>query len=37
MTQRETLEELEGNTRDAYRLMVRDDVPDTYKVKEIAM
>jgi predicted RNase H-like HicB family nuclease len=33
--QRETLEELEDNLRDAYRLMIMDDVPDPYEVKEI--
>jgi predicted RNase H-like HicB family nuclease len=35
MTQGETLEELEENLRDAYRLMALDDVPDSYKIKEI--
>jgi predicted RNase H-like HicB family nuclease len=37
MTQGETLEELEENLRDAYRLMVMDDVPDTYEMKEIVL
>jgi len=37
MTQDETLEELEENLRDAYRLMFLDDVPDEYQVKEIAV
>ncbi len=35
MTQGETLEELEENLRDAYRLM--EDVPDSYEIKEIAL
>ncbi len=37
MTQGETLEELEENIRDAYRLMVLDDVPAEYQMKEIAV
>ena len=37
MTQGETLEELEANLKDAYRLMVLEDVPDGYQVKEIAL
>jgi predicted RNase H-like HicB family nuclease len=38
MTQGETLEELEENIRDAYRLMVMEDVPDEgYEIKEIAV
>jgi predicted RNase H-like HicB family nuclease len=37
MTQGETLEELEENLRDAYRMMVLDDVPEEYQVKEIAV
>lgn len=37
MTQGETFEELEENLRDAYRLMVMDDVPDRYETKEIAI
>jgi predicted RNase H-like HicB family nuclease len=37
MTQGETLEELEENIKDAYRLMVMDDVPEQYKVKAIAI
>ncbi len=36
MTQGETLEELEDNLRDAYRLMIMDDVTDSYEIKEIA-
>ncbi len=35
MTQGETIEELEENIRDAYELMVLDDVPDDYEMKEI--
>jgi predicted RNase H-like HicB family nuclease len=37
MTQGETLEELEENIKDAYRLMVMDDVPEEYQTKEIAL
>lgn len=37
MTQGETLEELEDNIRDAYKLMVMDDVPEQYEMKEIAL
>ncbi|KWT84100.1 type II toxin-antitoxin system HicB family antitoxin [Candidatus Magnetominusculus xianensis] len=37
MTQGETLEELEENIKDAYRLMVLEDIPGDYKVKEIAV
>ncbi|MEW6220098.1 MAG: type II toxin-antitoxin system HicB family antitoxin [Thermodesulfobacteriota bacterium] len=37
MSQGETLEELEENLRDAYRLMVMDDVPENYQLKEIAL
>jgi len=37
MTQGETLEELEENLRDAYRMMVLDDVPEEHQVKEIAL
>jgi predicted RNase H-like HicB family nuclease len=32
MTQGETLEELEENIKDAYRLMVLDDVPEQYEM-----
>jgi predicted RNase H-like HicB family nuclease len=35
MTQGETLEELEENLRDAYSLMILDDVPEGYQTKEI--
>ena len=31
MTQGETLEELEENIKDAYRLMVLEDVPENYE------
>lgn len=37
MTQGETLEELEENIKDAYQLMVMDDVPPEYQAKEIAV
>jgi predicted RNase H-like HicB family nuclease len=37
MTQGETVEELEENLRDAYQLMVMDDVPEDYQTKEIAV
>ena len=37
MTQGETLEEQEANLKDAYRLMVLEDVPDDYQLKEIAL
>ena len=37
MTQGETLEELEENIKDAYQLMVLDDVPEAYEMKEIAV
>ena len=37
MTQGETIEELEENLKDAYRLMVMDDVPDAYEMKEIVL
>ena len=36
-TQGETLEELEENLKDAYRMMVWEDVPDDYQIKEIAL
>jgi predicted RNase H-like HicB family nuclease len=35
MTQGETLEELEENLRDEHHLMVMDDVPESYEIKEI--
>jgi len=37
MTRGETLEELEENIRDAYRLMAMEDVPASYQTKEIAV
>lgn len=37
MTQDETLEELEENIKDAYRLMVLDDLPEQYEMKEVAI
>jgi len=37
MTQGETLEELEENLRDAYALMVMEDVPADYQTKEIVV
>jgi predicted RNase H-like HicB family nuclease len=37
MTQGETLEELEENLKDAYHLMIMDDVPREHKIKEIAI
>ncbi|MBV6341540.1 type II toxin-antitoxin system HicB family antitoxin [Candidatus Magnetobacterium casense] len=37
MTQGETLEELEENIKDAYLLMVMDDVPDGYQKKEVSI
>lgn len=37
MTQGETQEELEENLKDAFRLMVLEDVPDTYEMREIAL
>jgi predicted RNase H-like HicB family nuclease len=37
MTQGETLEELEENLRDAYTMMVMEDVPDDCRTKEIVM
>jgi predicted RNase H-like HicB family nuclease len=37
MTQGETIEELEENLRDAYRLLVLADVPDDARVKELEL
>ena len=37
MTQGETLEELEGNMKDAYLLMTMEDVPQKHKVKELTL
>ncbi len=35
MTQGETIEELEENLKDAYQMMLMDEVPEGYQVKEI--
>ena len=35
MTQGRTLNELEENIQDAYRMMVMDDVPKKHQVKEV--
>jgi predicted RNase H-like HicB family nuclease len=37
MSQGETLEELEENLKDAYKLMLMDDVPSDYRLKEISV
>lgn len=37
MTQGETLEELEENIKDAYRLMTMEDVPEDHNIKELAL
>lgn len=37
MTQGRTLRELEENLRDAYQMMVLDDVPEDHAFKEIAV
>ncbi len=37
MTQGRTLKELEENMREAYQLMVLEDVPEGYAIKEIAV
>ncbi|CAK0774289.1 conserved hypothetical protein [Gammaproteobacteria bacterium] len=37
MTQGETLQELEENIKDAYIMMIMDDVPDIFQTKEIAV
>jgi predicted RNase H-like HicB family nuclease len=37
MTQGESLDELEENLKDAYKMMVLDDVPDHYQMKVIAV
>ena len=36
-TQGETLEELEENLKDAYKLMLMDDIPSDYQLKEISV
>ena len=37
MTQGESIEELEENLKDAFKLMLMDDVPSGYKLKEISV
>ena len=37
MTQGKTLKELEENIKDAYHMMVMEDVPQEYEVKKIAI
>ena len=37
MTQGATVEELEENLKDAFRLMAFDEVPSDYRTKEIAL
>jgi predicted RNase H-like HicB family nuclease len=37
MSQGETLEELEANLKEAYMLMVMDDVPDEHEIKTITL
>ena len=37
MTQGRTLKELEENLRDAYQMMILDDVPEDYALKEITV
>ena len=37
MTQGRTLKELEDNLRDAFRMMVMDDVPEQHREKAIAV
>jgi len=37
MTQGETLDELEENITDAFQLMVLDEVPEKYMLKELAV
>ena len=37
MTQGETLEELEENIKEAYTMMVMEDVPDHYQTKDIVI
>ena len=37
MSQGETIEELEENLKDAYKLMLMDDVPLNYQLKEISV
>ena len=37
MTQGRTVEELEENLRDAFRLMYLEDIPDEHQIKEISL
>lgn len=37
MTQGETVKELEENLKDAFSLMVMEDVPEDYEIKEIVV
>lgn len=37
MTQGRTLEELESNIREAFMLMALDEVPEEYRIREVAM
>jgi predicted RNase H-like HicB family nuclease len=37
MTQGETIEELEENIKDAYSLIVLEDIPNDFQTKEIAV
>ena len=37
MTQGEALEELEENIKEAYLLMVMEDVPEGYEMKEVSI
>ena len=37
MTQGRTLEELERNIREAFMLMALDEVPEQYRIREVAM
>jgi len=37
MSQGETIEELEENLKDAYKLMLMDDVPSDYQLGEISV
>ncbi len=37
MTQGESLEDLEENLKDAYKMMVLDDVPEMYQTKELVV
>nr|VFJ67996.1 MAG: hypothetical protein BECKFW1821C_GA0114237_101332 [Candidatus Kentron sp. FW] len=37
MSQGETLDELEENIRDAFMMMAMDDVPESFRMKEIAV